>query len=306
MTASPNTGVSALVGVATYKRPSQLRDLLESIAQQSVAEQISVVVVDNDPGASARAVCAQAPLQVQYFEEPTPGIAAARNRALSHLYQGSYDWILFVDDDEIASEKWAETLLERAQIDGSEVICGPVVPVYPETTPGWIIRGGFFARSRSVSGITRDHNPATNNTLVSRRLLDRAGQPFFDEEFSLTGGSDSEFFDRLRRLDPQISWSDEAVVTEVVEPSRASFAWLMRRKIRLGNVSARLMLRRSTRARVLARGLRATADSLPVALLDAARGRGLTDRSLSRFGWGVGHIGVAIARPIVEYRRAQK
>src|SRR3954469_16278179 len=72
---------SVVVAVLTYRRTDRLAGLLPQLVQQAAAVGAAVLVVDNDPEASARPVAAGSP--VRYVHEPRPGIAAARNRALA-------------------------------------------------------------------------------------------------------------------------------------------------------------------------------------------------------------------------------
>lgn len=49
------------------------------------------------------------------------------------------------------------------------------------------------------------------------------------------------FFDQLRGLGARFAFVDSAAVKEPVIPSRLSFAWLWRRRIRYGQTHARLL-----------------------------------------------------------------
>ncbi len=109
---SPNSETPSLVVAAlTFKRPEALERLIPILVDQlaSVADQADgeVLIVDNDPDGSAHAAVAaftDAGQPVRYVHEPVPGIATARNRALSA--SSDRDLLVFIDDDETPSEHW--------------------------------------------------------------------------------------------------------------------------------------------------------------------------------------------------------
>src|SRR5690606_20745886 len=81
----------------------------------------------------------------------------------------------------------------------------------------------------------------------------------FDPAFSRSGGSDTDLFWRMRRAGGVIVWAGEAVVSERVPLSRTTARWIARREFRGGVGMARIMVRDSSRAVVLAKGLVRTA-----------------------------------------------
>ena len=74
-----------------------------------------MLVVDNDPAASARSACTGFHPAVRYVHEPRPGIAAARSRALREA--GEHDVLVFIDDDERPSAGWLRSLLDTFEPD---------------------------------------------------------------------------------------------------------------------------------------------------------------------------------------------
>ena len=85
--------VQVVIGVLTFQRTDALAGVLPQLADQ--ADQLdadgttatSVLVVDNDPAGSAAATAAAAGPRVSYVMETTPGIAAARARAVTRAQQ---------------------------------------------------------------------------------------------------------------------------------------------------------------------------------------------------------------------------
>jgi GT2 family glycosyltransferase len=142
------------------------------------------------------------------------------------------EWIVFIDDDEFASEQWLGHLLACQRVYGCDVVSGPVIEVLPEGAPEWIDRGRFFKRGRFATG-TKRNRASSNNTLVRRSaLLDM--DPMFDDRGALAGGADTLLFRRMHLEGRVIVWCDEAIVYEDIPPSRACRAWILSRAFRVG------------------------------------------------------------------------
>lgn len=230
-----------LVAVLTYRRPSGLAAVLPALVEQLRDADLAgaVLVVDNDPDASAReAVAAWSPCGVIYAHEPRPGIAAARNRALAAA--ATADAIVFIDDDEVPAAGWLRALVGYWRATGVTAVAGPVLSVFSGPVDPWILAGEFFARPRRRTGTTLG-GAATNNLLLDVRRLRALGLRF-DDAFGLTGGSDTMLTHALVKRGERIVWCDEAVVEESVPPERTTRRWVLRRHLRAGNVWSRVAL----------------------------------------------------------------
>src|SRR5690625_1648309 len=73
---------NVVVAVITFQRPDSLRALLDSLDTVKTDANWRILVVDNDPSGSARAIVSDVAPHADYAVEPRPGIAAARNRCL--------------------------------------------------------------------------------------------------------------------------------------------------------------------------------------------------------------------------------
>ena len=241
------------VCVATCRRAEGLSRLLDCIAAQrfpggTAPALLAVVVVDNDPDATAAGVvearrAAGYPWPLVYAHEPTRGISYARNRALA-LTEDGFDLIAFVDDDEEPPAAWLDGLLAAWRRTGADVVAGPVRPIFEgPAPPAWIRDGGFFeTECPPLVGGAVDR-AYTNNVLVRRDAIKAAGARF-DERLALVGGEDIFFFSSLFDAGCRIVWSDEAVVYERVPASRARLGWLVRRWSRIGGTDAALFVHR--------------------------------------------------------------
>jgi hypothetical protein len=266
-----------VIAVLTYRRPEDIALALPRLAAQAGPGQGSpgqgsragsgarpadlpttVLVIDNDPEASARPIVERLagtlrPGLVRYVHEPEPGIAAARNRALREASSSAL--LVFIDDDEVPSERWLEQLVDLQHSSGAAAVVGPVISEYEHEPEPWIEAGKFFNRRRLATG-TRLDVAATNNLLLDLRQV-RALRLAFDERFGLSGGSDTLFTRQLIQRGGSMLWCDEAVVVDRVPASRLTRGWVLRRALRSGNSATRvsLELAGSSRARLTARAV---------------------------------------------------
>lgn len=251
MSSSAGPGSERLtIAVLTFRRPREIEALVPLLVQQAVsvrdlAVDAEVLVVDNDPEASAAAGISAAAARhadhvvVRYEHEPTPGISAARNRALDAA--GACDLLAFIDDDERPSPQWLRLLVQTYREHRCAAVLGPVVAEYAEPPDPWILAGGFFVRARQATGTTRQVG-FTGNLLLDLRVVRRLGLRF-DREFGLSGGEDSLFTALLTRAGERILWCDEATVTDIVPAARVNRRWVLTRRFRDGSSSSRVALR---------------------------------------------------------------
>lgn len=289
------------IGVATYKRPELLRNLLLSLSRTASISSATVYVVDNDSSESGRAVCEiDYGYRLVYSVESTPGIAAARNAFLDRT--DDEDFLIFIDDDEFVDGEWLSQLRSAQAEMRADVVWGPVIPVFPDSAPEWAVKGGFFDRARHPTG----HElklAATNNVIVSRTALEKLVQPRFSESFSETGGSDSDLFHRMYQSGAKIRWCDEAVVREHVPVQRMTWAWVSQRAERTGNVRARLLISDGRRLQVFVEGVARVGVGLLRTATCKVRRRVPTAREINTYRRGLGMLRALRGSYIREYKR---
>ena len=228
--------------VATYKRPDGLRRLLLALDRLTFTTdppEVEVVVVDNDPGGSAVALCEGLQHELRWpircVVEKNRGIPQARNRAVETAGEAA-DFIAFIDDDEVPDTRWLDELIVVQREHGADVVTGAVAPLFEKPPPDWVTRGGFFDRKTTATG-SRLRHAFTNNVLVSRAVLERMA-PCFHEGMALTGGTDRHFFQRVRMAGYSIVWANDALVDEWIPPTRTTARWLIQRAYRTGNATS--------------------------------------------------------------------
>jgi len=229
--------------IATYRRAERLAALLSDLeSQQRLPDE--VIIVDNDPAGSARAVveahaAGHTSFQLHYAIQPERGIAITRNLTVA---MASGDWVAFIDDDERAPAAWLAQLLEAARQHGADGVLGPVVPVVPESAPAWIRRGGFYDFPRMATGGIVPLNRLRFGNVILRGEPLRAEPGPFNVAYGLMTGEDGDLLSRMANKGAKIIWCDEAIVHEPVEPARLSFKWILRRALSGGQEFARKSL----------------------------------------------------------------
>lgn len=297
-----------LVAVPTFRRPDDLRTFLSSVIPQ-IYSGAHLLVVDNDADGSGRDVfdsvfvkLGASELAVSYVIEPQPGIARVRNRALRWLRDSEHDAVVFVDDDEHAADGWLSALLDYANHSEADIVSGPVISVLPENAPAWIRRGGFFQRAVQPTGST-NWTAASNNTLLRRTAWEEAGTPWFDPEFSRTGGSDTDFFSRMAESGATITYTAEAVVYEDVPQGRMTKKWLARRAYRSGIVNGIVLRRKRSRMTLIALGAATAGAGAAYCVSDFVTRQYPTARNWNRVRYGIGLATAQLGHRVFEYQR---
>ncbi len=263
--------------------------------------QIETIIVDNDRDGRAAAVARSRSGSLEpihYCVEPRQNIALARNRALS---EASGEWILFIDDDEVADENWVTEYLKLVEREPCDGAFGPVLPRLEEVVTPWLDVQTFYSRRRHATGEPLGAGDLyTSNALVRRRLFDERS---FDPAFGRSGGEDSKLFGCMLRSGARFLWCDEARVIEFVPPERHRIGWLAQRAFRGGCVYTRLA-RSSTSGDFLKRALCAVALFCGFAALiplAAFGGRRVLARVVLRICTQAGHLWALMGRCYEEY-----
>jgi len=286
--------------IATYRRADRLAALLSDLeSQQQLPDE--VIIVDNDPAGSARAVveahaAAHKSFQLHYAIQPERGIAITRNLTVA---MASGDWVAFIDDDERAPPAWLAQLLEAARLHGADGVLGPVVPVVPESAPAWIRRGGFYDFPRMATGGVVPLNRLRFGNVILRGEPLRAEPGPFNVAYGLMTGEDGDLLSRMVNKGAKVIWCDEAIVHEPIEPARLSFRWILQRALSGGQEFARKSLdgtyARVTllrRARLFAQALAQMLVALVLAFASLPAGRHRAAAWLVRASANLGKLSV--------------
>ena len=256
------------IAMLTYRRNDYLAQVIPELLAQAddvsdARTTASVLIVDNDPQAGARAVveaaraalageqsqaaepsgaadpaAASATSRLVYVHEPEPGIVAGRNRALSQA-RGS-DALVFIDDDEIPSPGWLKALVSTWRAQGCAAVTGPTPPTFEVDPSAWVVASGAFDSWEAADG-AQVRSADTGNLLLDLAVVEGLGLRF-DPRYGLTGGEDSLFTRQLTRAGGVIRFAAGAVVTKRVPAARARRTWVLERSLRSGSSWARVRI----------------------------------------------------------------
>ena len=229
------------VCVCTYKRPKQLKKLLDHVFAQKTDDlfSISVSLVDNDPERSAKTIVDCFPPNIRdeifYTHCADSNLARLRNVSVEH---SRGDYVAFIDDDEYPAGDWLLFLHETIRAFHADGALGPVVPEYLDTPPAWVVRGKLCERVRLKTGTRLQWTQTrTGNALLKRSLVLEPGN-LFDLKYRL-GAEDDSFFQKLMSQGYAFVWCDEAVVHEQIPADRLTLAYFSRRSRLIGHMTYR-------------------------------------------------------------------
>ncbi|WP_428152340.1 glycosyltransferase family 2 protein [Brevundimonas sp.] len=220
--------------VPTMRRPESLERALRSLFVQT-APMASIVVVDNDPSATARdtvtRLTADSPCPLIYRHEPRPGVATARNAGLSMT---NAPLIAFLDDDEAASPTWLACLLAALDQTKADVVFGPIAGRVPADT-GWaaLYLEAFFGRAGPSTTQAIDKPWGCGNSLMIRATALPGAAPF-DASADQSGGEDDALFAALASRGGTFGWAADAWVDEFAPPHRATMRYALSRAFAYG------------------------------------------------------------------------
>ena len=192
--------------VPTMRRPESLERALRSLFVQT-APMASIVVVDNDPAATAR------------------------NAGLSTT---DAPLIAFLDDDEAASPQWLAALRAALDQTKSDVVFGPIAGRVPADT-GWAAPylEAFFGRTGPDTTRRIDKPWGCGNSLMNRATALPGAAPF-DASADQSGGEDDALFAALQARGGTFGWAADAWVDEFAPPHRATMAYALSRAFAYG------------------------------------------------------------------------
>ncbi len=223
------------VVIPTFKRPDRVRRAVNSVlAQKGYHALIEIVVLDNDPQGSARdvvnALASSTRGAIVYGHEPEPGVANARNAALS-LAQGKL--IVFLDDDEVATEGWLKSLLEVQSQTNADLVFGPVRgTVEGDVAHKDYIEARFTREGPEQSGLIDQYYGCGNSLLKRAKFFNDA--PVFDASKNETGGEDDALFSHAQAHGAVIAWAANALVFEEIMPDRATLSFSLAKAFAFG------------------------------------------------------------------------
>ena len=235
--------VEVAITIPTFRRPQQVLDTLASISAQRTSRRFAIVLIENDAegrqGVEAAAPC--------FLSGAHSGmVIIAHERGNCCAYNAGWQTALerfpnlkaiaVIDDDEIADPEWLERLCDATANFGADIVGGPQVPVFAQSSHQQWADHPVFAPPYRVSGQVPGLF-SSGNLLVSRNVLDAMERPFLDLKFNFMGGGDSDFLSRAAQRGFKLAWCAEAILRETVPARRVEADWIRARSLRNGVIS---------------------------------------------------------------------
>lgn len=296
--------------ICTFKRPLQLKRLLESLVAVLNEIDFTIIVIDNDENGSAKEVCEEFKDQFHliYGVERKKGLSNARNRCVKKANELELDYIVFLDDDEIViKEDWLLNLIRTSEKYKSPIVTGPVRPFYHSGVKEYVKKSGYFAPGRYANG-TRISHTGTGNTLIKLSILEDM-EPVFSDMFNLSGGEDTYLFSQLVKAGNIITWCDDAEVFEYIPLERANFKYIFKRSfysaVTFSNIQA-ILNKPQKNIRIkfvrILKGVLKIAKGACLSILSLIVGKYKLIQGISLIGKGLGDIGGTIGMSSYLYK----
>lgn len=294
--------VRLAVALPTFRRPRQVVETLRSVVSQASPIPFAVVVMENETQGAEGAAAARAFLG----DHDVPAVVVLANRrgncaaynAGWHVSLERYtklEWVLVIDDDELARPGWIATMLATAAATGADMVGAPQHPVFEAGSDEAMADHPVFRPPYERTGPVPILY-SSGNVLIRADRLRHHGYPWLDEGFNFLGGGDSDFYDRERRRGARFAWCAQGGVDETIPARRTQLSWLNARALRNGTISA-LIRRRAAAGR--ADHARRVVHSLALLAASPWRSLWLAGRTRSP-AHGLTHMNVALGRLLAE------
>ncbi|WP_160674434.1 glycosyltransferase [Clostridium sp. C8-1-8] len=230
------------ITIPTLNRQQYLENLINLLLKQKIEESLdtdySIIIIDNDKTQSSRYIFDKYSEtgKVLYDVEEKKGYARVRNKCINVAKSLGFDFIAFIDDDEIPSENWLNELVKSIIKNEAAVVFGPVEPIYGEDIPNWVKNGGFFRKYKEDTNEEISFSDyRTSNAIINMQYIKDIS---FDNNFNLIGGEDPKFFDDMSKSKKCLfKWCETAIVKEFVPKERATVKWLNSRAFKGGKAN---------------------------------------------------------------------
>ena len=234
-----------LIGICTYRRP-ELATTLSSLEHlDPCGLLVSVAIADNDAMPSAQSlvgnIASKHHLPIIYLHAPESNIAVARNALLDHARATGARLLVYLDDDETVEPAWLKHLVMAWRNSAAGAVLGPVHACYQSGAPAWMVACRAHDTLPIIGGDAKIISGYTGNTLIDLANSSTDGL-CFDPLRGRSGGEDSAFFTDFLAAGGRIVFAPEAIAHETVSVDRAQMAWLLRRRYRMGQTHASLIV----------------------------------------------------------------
>jgi glycosyltransferase involved in cell wall biosynthesis len=224
--------ITISVLIPTFRRPEAFIRAARSVFAQQGVTNIELVAIDNSPEGSAldafRMLDAEAPIPFRWAQAPKPGVAQARNVALSFA-RGQY--VAWLDDDEEASPHWLAQLLAVRKATGAQSVFGPVSAQAPAGAQNAAFYEELYARRGPRTNGPTPRAFGIGNSLQPRAMFEDLP---FDIRADQKGGEDDALFASWTEAGASFAWAADAWVIEHLGPERTRLQHGLKRAFAYG------------------------------------------------------------------------
>lgn len=234
--------------ICTYNRADILEECLQSlIVQTALPATFEVLVINNNSPDRTQAVAESFIGPISNFRivvETRQGLSYARNRGYE---EAQADWVLYLDDDALASKNLVERALWTIQNHDYKMFGGVALPWYKYPKPHWY-KDKYVATNelpyKIVSPIHGNQFAIGCIMVIHKATLAQYGG--FDVKLGMIGNiiaynEETELQHRMRNDGLQIAHDPELFIHHLVAPYKLDINWFFQSAFALGrdNVDAK-------------------------------------------------------------------
>lgn len=267
------TRPSCSVLIPTHGAARYLREVLDGIVAQTVSD-LEVVVVDNNVTPTlGRRLGATLDHRVRIVHQPHVGLSRARNTAVAN---GRGAWLAFLDDDTVPNRDWLEALLEGIGRYHAAVVGGGIDLEFRGDPPDWLdqhhrrLLAELHYDGQDIPCLGEDQYICGGNLAAHATTFRELGG--FAESFgrgtgTLRSSEELEWCRRAQTLGRSVAFLPAARVRHIIDPSRLTLRYSLRRAYWQGRSDAMLDSRHGRPAAFGVRSLRRNVVALAERLL---------------------------------------
>lgn len=181
------------VVIPLYNKEQSIQNTIQSVLNQSFQDFEIVIVNDGSTDSSASMVEAFTDLRIRLIHQENQGVSAARNKGIK---EAKYEWIAFLDSDDLWKENHLEEIVQMMQIFPNEKVFvssfefsdGRNMYTHPRNSRIFKIENYF-------KEVLKEHLICTNIIVIHKQCFNEVG--YFNE--ALNRGEDLDLWTRLAR-----------------------------------------------------------------------------------------------------------
>ena len=223
-----------VICIPTCQRQKELKRLFVSLFRQEnipTGYTFEVLVINNDQNSYLKTVLSEIevlPYIIHCIDVKQRGFANVRNAAVSWVLESDMDALIFVDDDEVMPSDWLANMVKAWMKYGGDIITGPVTQILPSSASRFVkmfhlLEENYYQKSGEKLSYAN-----SNNTLVSRKVLNAMG-PTFHPSLNRSGGEDTLYFHQAHLKGFAIYWDKSISIEEPTPPERATTHYVLYR-----------------------------------------------------------------------------